>query len=47
MKAVPAALAMALGMTAMMQAAAAAEDLRRGETLLARNADALAKKFKS
>jgi len=38
MKAVPAALVMALGMTAMMQAAAAAaEDLKRGETLLTRD----------
>ena len=37
MKAVPVALVMALGMTAMMQAAAAAEDIKRGETLLARD----------
>ena len=37
MKAVPAALLMALGMTAMLQPAAAAEDLKRGEALLARD----------
>jgi mono/diheme cytochrome c family protein len=37
MKAVPATLLMALGMTAAVQAAAAAEDLKRGEMLLARD----------
>ena len=37
MKAVPATLLMALGMTAAMQAAAAAEDLKHGEMLLARD----------
>jgi cytochrome c len=36
MKAVPAALLMVLGMAAMMQPAAAAEDLKRGEALLMR-----------
>jgi cytochrome c len=37
MKVVPATLLMALGMTAAVQAAAAADDLKRGEMLLARD----------